>query len=153
MLFIIIIVVGLGICLLLGNIGVIMTILEGGSFADEGFWIIILCDICLVVYLFKKYSLTVLVSFLAAIIGYLDRFSPKEKIKELEESEENEELYRKRLEELRNKRVCESATVRTFHFCQLIEMIAGKEQLQDCMAKVNEKKSVLDEIDNIESKI
>lgn len=80
------------------------------------------------------------------------RFAKKESAK-LKKLLKSEDLDVDRLQELRDKSINESATKRTLHFCLLIENIAGKEQLQDCLSEVRETQSVLDEINDIENRI
>lgn len=121
------------------------------------FWIIIfvavVIDIILLWLAMAKIMPPIGSSFQLMRSGLKNRRIAKKESAKLKKLLKSEELDVNRLQELRDKRISESATKRTLHFCQLINNIVGKEQLQDCLSAVREKQSVLDEINNLENRI
>lgn len=141
-----------------GNAMIIFAIYESdASYLAEDGWLLVLIavvvDFILLCFVIAKIRTPVSSSFQLMRSGLKNRRKEKKEAAKLKKLLENEALYVNRLQELRDKGISESATKRTFRFCQLIETIAGREQLQACLSKVSEKKSVLDEIDDIESRM
>ena len=140
-----------------GNIMIIISISEKDISDWSEFWIIILVavviDIILLWLAMAKIMPPISSSFQLMRSGLKNRRIAKKESAKLKKLLKSEELDVNRLQELRDKRISESATKRTLHFCQLIDNIVGKEQLQDCLSAVREKQSVLDEINNLENRI
>ncbi len=104
--------------------------------------------LCVIISKILPYS-----SFKLMRSGLENRKIAKKKFKELIEYLRSEAPDLGRLQELMDKKASHSSTTRTFHFCQLIQMIADEEQLQDCMSELHEKQKILDEINAIEDSI
>lgn len=123
------------------------------SEAGVAYILAIVADIFLLCLLLKKILPPVRGSFLLMRRGVKNRRIAKKASKKLKEYLRNEAPDLDRLQELRDKGISKSDTTRTLHFCQLIETLAGEEQLQGCLSEVREKQNVLDEIDDIENSI
>lgn len=140
-----------------GNIMIIAAICGNDIVDFSEYWIValvaVVIDIALICLALKRFGPPVSFSFRLMRSGLENRRIAKKESAKLEKLLKSENLDVDRLQELRDKRISESATKRTLHFCQLIENIAGKEQLQDCLSEVREKQSVLDEINDIENRI
>ncbi len=151
----------LGFCIViwffLGNYMIISAMCGGEALNWSEFWpglvIAIVTDIVLLGYALLKIIPRVSSSYDHMRNGLKSRKTEKRESKKLKKLLKDETLYVNRLQELRDKGISERKIKRTLHFCQLIESIDGKEQLHDCMAKVSEKQSILDEINDIESRI
>lgn len=140
-----------------GNMVIISAVHEGDMSAISEMWILVLLgivdDIILLYFVLKKLHVSVIPSFRLARNGLKNRRMAKKESAKLKKFMQNEKLYVNRLQVLRDKGISESAIKQTFRFCQLIETIAGKEQLQDCLSEINKRQNVLDEIRDIESRI
>lgn len=151
----------LGFCLVagffIGNIMIISAICGGGTQDWAEYWILlviaIVTDIILLGLILLKIIPRVSSSYDHMRNGLKNRKIEKRESRRLKKLLKDETLYVNRLQELRDKGISERKIKRTLHFCQLIESIDGKGQLQDCMAKVSEKQSILDEINDIEGRI
>ena len=141
----------------MGNTMIIVAIFDDYpiDWSEDWFGILvaIVADIILLCLVCKKIMPPVSSSFQLMRSGLKNRRSTKKESKKLKKLLKNEKLDLNRLQELRDKRISEEATKRTFHFCRLMETISGKGQLQDCLSKVREKQNVLDEIHDIENRI
>lgn len=155
--FIILFIIFLILAFFEGNIMVIAAISDKGISDWSEYWIIILVavviDIILLCFAMAKIMPPISSSFQLMRSGLQNRRIAKKESAKLKKLLKSEELDVNKLQELRDKRISESATKRTLHFCQLMENIAGKEQLQDCLSKVIEKQSVLDEMNDLENRI
>ena len=109
-------------------------------------------DIAFICCVLHKFKTTVVPSLRLARNELKNRSAAKKKAAMLEEASENEALFVTRLQEQR-KEISISAIRRTLRFCQLMEAVAGKEQMQGCMSMVKEKQGVLDEIAAAEKKL
>ncbi|MDE6568041.1 MAG: hypothetical protein K2K70_09975 [Lachnospiraceae bacterium] len=140
-----------------GNIMIIVAISEKDISGWSEYWILILIaiviDLILLCLVMARFMPPICSSFQLMRSGLRNHRTAKKESKKLKKLLKSEELDVNRLQELRDKRISESATKRTLHFCQLIENIAGEEQLQDCLSEVREKQGVLDEINDIENRI
>lgn len=136
---------------------IIYAISENDTSDWSEYWIIVLVavviDLILICLVLARFMPPVCSSFQLMRNGLKNRRIAKKESAKLKKLLKSEKLDVDRLQELRDKRINESATKRTLHFCQLIENIAGKEQLQDCLSEVREKQSVLDEINDLENRI
>lgn len=142
---------------LVGN-GMILSAMCGEEALDWSefgiFYIVaIIADIILLCLVLSKIIPRVRSSYHLMRNGLKNRKVEKRASKKLKKILEDETLYVNRLQELRDKGISERKIKRTLHFCQLIESIDGKEQLQECMTKVGEKQVILDEINEIEGRI
>ena len=140
-----------------GNI-MIISAMSGNGTADWGeYWILIfiavVIDFILIFLAMAKIMPSANSSFQLMRSGLKNRRIAKKESANLKKLLKKEKPDVNRLQELRDKRISESDTKRTLHFCQLIENIAGEEQLQDCLSEVRKKQSVLDEISDIENKV
>lgn len=109
-------------------------------------------DIAFICCVLHKFKVSVVPSLRLARNELKNRSAAKKKAAMLEVASENEALFVKRLQEQR-KEISISAIRRTLRFCQLMEAVAGKEQMQGCMFMVKEKQGVLDEIAAAEKKL
>lgn len=140
-----------------GNIAILAVIFKGDFtyLEEEGFAVFVaaVADIILLIMAGKKILPPVRSSFQLMRNGLKNRKIARKEAANLKKLLEDEELYVNRYQTLRDTGISEGATKRTLHFCQLIESIVGKEQLQDCLAEVNERQGILDEIDDIEGRM
>ena len=142
---------------LVGNI--MITSAVGGDYtldwSEDWFGVVsaVVIDLILLCLAIGKFLPPVCLSFQLMRSGLKNRRIAKKESANLKKLLENAKIDVNRLQELRDKRISESATNRTLHFCQLIETIAGEEQLQGCMSEVRKKQSVLDEINDIENRV
>ena len=155
--FLVLFIIFIIVAFLEGNIMIIYAI-SGNGTADFGeYWILILIavvtDFILLFLAMAKIVPPVISSFQLMRSGLKNRRIAKKESANLKKLLKKEKPDVDRLQELRDKRISESDTKRTLHFCQLIENIAGEEQLQDCLSEVRKKQSVLDEISDIENKV
>ena len=121
---------------------------EGSSVAFA-----IIMDIILLYLVLNENSSNIKSSYQLMKNGLKNRRITKRGAIELKELMESEEVYVNRFEELRSKKIREDDVKRTLHICQLIESIAGGEQLEECLSKVKESQSILDEMDDIRNRI
>ncbi|MDE6169408.1 MAG: hypothetical protein K2G28_13235 [Acetatifactor sp.] len=138
---------------LVGNLGLIVVVC-GTDFppmSEGGIFIVgaVIIDLFLLYYVIKKIA----VSFRLVRSGLKNRALAKETAACLKNGLEKEELYVCRLQELRELNVRQGNVRRTVHFCQLVETLIGREQMQACLSRVSEKQHVLEEIGDIENKI
>ena len=136
-----------------GNAVIIAAVLRGDAIVWSENWfsvfIAVVVDLILLCLIFLK----IFFSLRLTRRGIRNRRNAKRESVKIEKSLESINSDINRLEELRKKEISGKATKRTFHFCRLMEIIASKEQLQDCLSKVSERQGVLGEIDAIENKI
>mgnify|MGYP006922128193 FL=1 len=154
LIIILILIISLVLVFFMGNIMIIGAI-SGADFSEEWGLIIIVAvmDIILLCLAMAKIMPSISSSFQLMRSGLKNRKIAKKESAKLKKLLKSEEPDVNKLQELRDKRVSESATKRNLHFCQLIENIAGKELLQDCLSKVREKQNVLDEMNDLENRI
>lgn len=140
-----------------GNIMLIIAACGGDSVDWSEYWIIVVIavvmDLILLWLVMAKIIPPVSSSFRLMRSGIKNRRIAKKESAKLKKLLKKQEPDLNRLRELRDKKITESATKRTLHFCRLIETIDGTEQLRDCMSEVSMKQSVLDEIKDIEESI
>lgn len=140
-----------------GNIMLIVAACGGDSVDWSEYWIIaviaIVMDLILLWLAMAKIIPPVSSSFRLMRNGVKNRRITKKESAKLKKLLKKEEPDLNRLWELRDKKITESATKRTLHFCRLIETIDGTGQLRDCLSEVSMKQSVLDEIKDIEGSI
>lgn len=147
----------LGFMFFTGNIMILDTIAGGGT-ADLSkdlisISIAIVADIILLTWVIIEVKNPVIASFRLMRRGLMNRRYAKKESARLRELLASQEPDAQRLEGLRKQSIQKSAIKRSLHFCRLIEIIAGREQMQSCMSRVNEKQSILDEIDDTENKL
>lgn len=139
------------------NVSIIAAIVERDIYfwKEEQFVVLYtaIMDLVLIFLLIRKIKKPVASSFQLARRGARNRRNEKKEAAKLKKRLKKEKIELDRLEELRQKGINEEATMRTFHFCQLIEAIDGNDQLQDCLSQVIERQGVVDEIDYIENRI
>lgn len=140
-----------------GNIMIVEMIYSGETlyFDDSGLLVLLaVVGDCILLYLAIAKIKTPFISSLQLLrSGLKNRRKAKKEAANLKKLADREEHYVNRLQELRKKGISKSATKQALHFCWLMETLAGKEQLQDCLCKVNEKQSDLHEIEEIESNL
>lgn len=155
--FLFLFVIGLISAFLEGNIMIIAAVCGGDAIDWSEYWIIVVIAVVIDLILLCLAMVIIMPpissSFQLMRSGLKNRRIAKKESAKLKKFMKSEELDVNRLQELRDKRISESATKRTLHFCQLIENIAGKEQLHDCLSEVREKQGVLDEINDLENRI
>lgn len=117
----------------------------------EDILLIIMADLILLFFVMAKIVLSVRASFPHRRKELRNRRAEEKEYAKFKKLLESEKLDLNRFQALIDKRISESATKRTLHFCQLMEIIAGKEQFEDCLFEVKERQSVLDEINDIEN--
>lgn len=143
----------IGFMVLTGNGVLIMGLLESdSSYISENVVIVFIAvaaDLILLVPALKK----IMASFRLAISGLKNNAHMKKESAKITKSLEEDKPDLDRLEELRQKRISEREIKQILHFCQLVEGIAGREALQGCLSRVNEKQAVLDEINAMEDRI
>lgn len=115
--------------------------------------IAIVIDFILLYFIIWAITVRVKSSFRLMRKGLKNRRIVKKESAQLKEFLESEEPDVDRLGKLRDQWIDESAIKRTLHFCQLIEILGGKEELQDCLSEAREKQGILAEISDIENKI
>lgn len=140
-----------------GNIMLIIAACGGDPVDWSEYWIIaaiaVVMDLILLCLAMAKIIPPVSSSFRLMRSGIKNRRIAKKESAKLKKLLKKEEPDLNRLQELKDKGITESAVRRTLHFCQLIEVIDGKEQLRDCLSEVRMRQSVLDEIKAIEDGI
>lgn len=150
-------VIAIGLSFLVGNFMIIDAVCGGDALDWSESWPILLIaslgDIILLVLACIKILSPASASFQLMRNGLKNRKIARKEAANLKKLLEDEKLYVNRYQTLRDTGISEGATKRTLHFCQLIESIVGKEQLQDCLAEVNERQGILDEIDDIEGRM
>lgn len=139
-----------------GNFLLIYALVRGWDvLSGQGFFVGvgIIMDIILLYLVWEENSSNIKSSFQLMKNGLKNRRITKRGAIELKGLMESEEAYVNRFQELRIKKIREDDVKRTLHICQLIESIVGGGQLEECLSKVKESQSVLDEMNDIRNRI
>lgn len=115
--------------------------------------IAIVADAILLFYLVKVIGKPIINSALLAKNGVKNRLIIIKESCKIKRTSQDISVLVKRLEKLKRPGIDKSATMRTYHLCQLISAVSNEEHISECFGAVNKRIDIILEIGSIERSI